>query len=1026
MDRSEELREALLDLEKSRKREQEQREISETLQAGLHAIVLARNPDEIFSGLIDVLQEPLGFKAAFVLTEKRDGALTVTVSSDPSFDDTLWQSQAMFERIFTGQPVAVYDTELVPEWSLQPDPVREKARSALHFVIRASEPRALFVCTHSEPAHFSQQHMTLARRFSVLAVQALQKIESDFKITGFKQAQERARHLNLVLRTVRNINQLITHEKNRDRLLKGACDIFIRDRGYASAWIAILDNEQKAIAMNKSGLGTDFEPMAERLKRGKLPNCVKKTLMQKKVFVIENPPAECGDCPLSGQYSGRSGVSARLEYNGKIYGLIVVSLPEGFALSEEEELLFKEATDDIAFALHSMEIEELHLHVEEALQKSEKKFRLLADNSIDCIWMLDTKLRFTYLSPSAERILGYKPEQMVGTKLGSYFKKREFVKVSALTAKALLNYKTFTHVTFETKMLNSIKDEVDIEISSTVLLDSQGKLIGLQGITRDITERKRAEDALLESARSLSEIIAGSSIATFVIDSDHVVTHWNRGCENLFEIPAKKMVGKNKIWRTFYSSQRPVLADLIVDNASNEDIHKYYVEGVKRSTVIEGAYEAEDFFNDLGENGKWFHFTAAPLRDSKENIIGAIETIQDITDRKLAEEEKAKLEEQFRQSQKMEGIGRLAGGIAHDFNNILSVILGHTEMAIEQIDPGHSLHAHLSEIHAATERSADLTRQLLAFSRKQILKPEVMDLNKGFYDFEEMLKRLIGEDIDLLFVPGPDLGMVNADRGQMEQVIMNLAVNARDAMPKGGKLTVETLNVDLDEKYSAEHVDVVPGSYVMISMTDSGCGMEEETRSKIFEPFYTTKDSAKGTGLGLSTVYGIVRQSGGNICVYSEPGVGTTFKIYLPRVEEPCTEKSRTEEHSTILTGDETILLIEDDASVRAIVISILEESGYTILEACDGTEALQICEENRGNIDLLFSDVIMPGINGRELADQIEVITPDIKILFMSGYTDNAIQHHGVLEPGTAFIEKPFSAFSLTRKIRDILDSVE
>ena len=1026
MDRSEELREALLELEESRKREQEQREISETLLAGLHSIMLARDSGELFRELSDILRKPLDCEAAFILTENSDGTLTATVSSDPAFADTVWQPHAMFERVWAGQPVAVYDTELVPEWEPQPARIKERARSALHFAINSSGQKALFVCIHSESAHFSQQHVTLARRFSAMATQALQMIENDYEIDALRQAQEREKHLNLVLRAVRNVNQLITHEKDKGQLLKGACDILTRDRGYDSAWIAIMNGEQKAVTISESGFGANFEPMAERLKRGESFNCTKNTLIQQEVFVVKNPPVECSNCPLSSHYSGRTGVSARLEYEGKVYGLIVVSLSEKSASSKEELSLFKEVTNDIAFALHSMEIEALQLQAEEAVRVSEEKFRLLAENSIDCIWMLDTKLRFTYLSPSVERMLGYKPEQIVGTKLSSYFKKKEFIKVGALATKALLKYKIFTHVTFETKMLNTDKDEVDIEISCTILLNDQGKLVGLQGITRDITERRRAEDALRESERKLSEIIAGYSIATFVIDSDHVVTHWNRACENLLGISAKEMVGSRKVWRAFYSEQRPVLADLIVDNASNEDIQEYYGDTLKRSTVIECAYEAEDFFPDLGDNGNWFHFTATPLQDNKENIIGAIETVQDITDRRLAEEEKAKLEEQFRQSQKMEGIGRLAGGIAHDFNNMLSVILGHTEMAIEQIDPDQSLHAHLTEIRSATERSADLTRQLLAFSRKQILKPEVMDLNKIVYDFEEMLKRLIGEDIDLIFVPGLDLGRVNADRGQMEQVMMNLAVNARDAMPKGGKLTLETLNVELDEEYSAEHVDVEPGSYVMISITDSGCGMEEETSSMIFEPFYTTKDLGKGTGLGLSTVYGIVKQSGGNVCVYSETGVGTTFKIYLPRVEEPYTEKSRTKEQSTTLTGDETILLIEDDAAVRAIVISILEGSGYTILEACDGTEALQICEENRGNIDLIFTDVIMPGINGRELADQIEVMIPGVKVLFMSGYTDNAIQHHGVLEPGTAFIEKPFTAFSLTRKIRDVLDLVE
>lgn len=869
----------------------------EVLLEGLHAIIIAVDPDEIFHKLTDILRKPLECKTAFVLTESSDGTLTAISSSDPTLINTVWQPRAVFKRAFTDKPVAIYDTELVHEWRLQPDSIRKNTRSALIFAINTSGQRALFVCTHSEPAHFSQKHVTLARRFSAMVTQALQGIERRLEIADLKKMQEKIRHLNLVLLSVRNINQLITQEKDRDQLLQSACNILTEDRGYANSWIAILNSEQRAIVTVESGVGKSFDAMAALLKRGVLTNCAKRVLGQKGVLLIENPLEECGDCPLTGLYSGRTGVSARLEHDGKVYGLVSVSVPREFAQNEEELSLFREAVNDIAFALHSIEIEEL---------------------------------------------------------------------------------------------------------------------------------QTQAKEALLESERKLTEILAGSSVATFVIDADHVVTNWNRACENLLGISATEMIGSRETYKPFYATQRPVLADYVVDNASNEDIQRVYGSTFKKSAVIESAYEVEGYFPNLGESGNWFHFTAAPLRDGKGNIIGALETVQNITDRKLIEEEKAKLEEQFRQSQKMEGIGRLAGGIAHDFNNILSVILGHCEMALEQIDSDQPLHPHLTEILTATERSAELTHQLLAFSRKQILKPEILNLNAVVSGTEEMLKRLIGEDIDLIFVPGPDLGRVNTDRGQMEQVIMNLAINARDAMPKGGKLTLETLNIELEAEYTALHVDVEPGSYVMLAITDSGCGMDEETRSQIFDPFYTTKALGKGTGLGLSTVYGIIRQSGGSVFVYSEPGEGTVFKIYLPRVEGECYGESKIEEQHTTLDGDETILLIEDDTAVRSVVIAILEDSGYTILEAGDGSEALRICGENKNSIDLVLSDVIMPGMNGRELVDRIKTSFPDIEVLFMSGYTDNAIQHHGVLEPGIDFIEKPFTAVSLTRKIREVLDRVK
>ncbi|MGA8438017.1 MAG: ATP-binding protein [Candidatus Sulfotelmatobacter sp.] len=392
---------------------------------------------------------------------------------------------------------------------------------------------------------------------------------------------------------------------------------------------------------------------------------------------------------------------------------------------------------------------------------------------------------------------------------------------------------------------------------------------------------------------------------------------------------------------------------------------------------------------------------------------------EDVTERRA-------LEEQLRQSQKMEAVGRLAGGIAHDFNNLLMVISGYSEFLLDRVGPDPALRAPAQEIAGAAQRASSLTRQLLAFSRKQMMAPKILDLNEVVTENLKMLTRVIGEDIDLVMIPEAKLGAVRADAGQIDQVIMNLAVNARDAMPSGGKLTIETSNVSLDEEYSRFHAPLRPGDYVMLTISDTGMGMDSETQSHIFEPFFTTK-GPKGTGLGLSTVYGIVKQSGGYIWVYSESGKGTTFKIYLPRVP------GRAESHAVVSTaesavtepGTETILLVEDETNLRYLARQFLEKQGYRVIEAADGAVAMQIAVAHEGVIHLLLTDVIMPGMNGRELAQRISEIRPNTKVLYMSGYTENVIGHNGTLDAGVRLLQKPFTLRELKSKVREVLDSI-
>ena len=392
---------------------------------------------------------------------------------------------------------------------------------------------------------------------------------------------------------------------------------------------------------------------------------------------------------------------------------------------------------------------------------------------------------------------------------------------------------------------------------------------------------------------------------------------------------------------------------------------------------------------------------------------------EDVSERRV-------LEQQLRQSQKMEAVGRLAGGIAHDFNNLLMVISGYSEFLLERLGPEPALRSPAQEIASAAERASSLTRQLLAFSRKQMLAPRILDLNGTITENLKMLTRMIGEDIDLVMVPHADLGAVRADSGQIEQVIMNLAVNARDAMPSGGKLTIETSNVTLDEEYARYHAPLRPGDYIMLAISDTGAGMDSETQSHIFEPFFTTK-GPKGTGLGLSTVYGIIKQSGGYIWVYSELGKGTTFKIYLPRVPYPgerVAPLAAAFETHKAEPGTETILLVEDEANLRYLARQFLEKQGYRVIEAADGAVAMQIVVAHEGVIHLLLTDVIMPGMNGRELAQRVSEIRPNVKVLYMSGYTENVIGHNGTLDVGVRLLQKPFNLRDLKDKVREVLDA--
>jgi two-component system cell cycle sensor histidine kinase/response regulator CckA len=528
-----------------------------------------------------------------------------------------------------------------------------------------------------------------------------------------------------------------------------------------------------------------------------------------------------------------------------------------------------------------------------------------------------------------------------------------------------------------------------------VARDSGGIAIRMIGAMTDISERSRSEAAIRFQAQLLNAV----QQAVVATDPEGIVIFWNKFAELLYGWTAEEAVGQT-----------------IQELTPSPFLRDHGAEIMERGAAG-GSWTGE--FLVQGKSGKAFPalLTTSPVLDERGTVLGFVTVSIDLTERR-------NLEEQFRQSQKMDAVGRLAGGIAHDFNNLLTVIRLNTEIIMEGFDPTDPRSEDVMQIRSAAERASGLTRQLLAFSRKQILQPRVLDMNSVVGNVEPMLRRLIGEDVTISSTCSAR-GYVVADPGQLDQVLVNLVVNARDAMPQGGRITIETRNVELDENYTSEHAPVVAGRYVMLSVGDNGVGMNRDTREHAFDPFFTTKEAGKGTGLGLATVYGIVKQSGGYVWIYSEPALGTTLKLYFPEVSASAafsTSEPRTASKDT-KRGSETILLVEDEEAVRGLTSRILEKQGYRVLAAQHGREAMEIASKESGRIDLVLTDVVMPGMNGRGLVERLTGIRPRIKSLYMSGYTDDDIIRRGFIEPSRSFLQKPFTSDNLLQTVRKVLD---
>ncbi|HEV8540143.1 MAG TPA: PAS domain S-box protein [Nitrospiraceae bacterium] len=671
---------------------------------------------------------------------------------------------------------------------------------------------------------------------------------------------------------------------------------------------------------------------------------------------------------------------------------------EDFLQKAHEELEFRVRHRTLELAKTNEELQEeitARRRAEEASREGERRLRAIIDTEPECVKILAGDGTLLLINPagvamieadSAEEMIGQSVYPLVAPGHREAF--QALVEWSYRGGKGALQ--------FEMIGLKGTRRWLDTHTAP--LRNERHEIIGVLGITRDISERKQAEEAYRESEERYRRLVDLSPDAIYINRGGKIVFINSAGVRLFGATSPEQIIGRSPL-------------DFV-----HPDYHQVVVERIRRLLEMrQPAPLIEEKMVRLDGSTGDIEVTASPFTDHGETAILVV--LRDITERK-------RLEEQLRQSQKMEAIGKLAGGIAHDFNNLLTVILGHSQLLLAALGREHPLLYQVEAIKSAGERTATLTNQLLAFSRKQMIQPRVLDLNQVVADMKRMLQPLIGEDIILATELAGDLWPIKSDLGQVEQVIMNLAVNARDAMVRGGTLTITTANVVLDDASVRHHVGAMPGAYVTLVVKDTGGGMDAETQSRIFEPFFTTKERGKGTGLGLSTVYGVVKQSHGFIEVISGPEQGTAFTIYFPRVEAASAAPRQEVAAPRQRTGSETILLVEDESLVRELVRCMLEGRGYTVLEAGHGEEAVRICETHGGSIDLLLSDVVMPGMNGRELARRAAAMRPELRVLLMSGYTDEVIGQREVLEAGMAFVRKPFAPDDLARKIREVLEA--
>ena len=825
-------------------------------------------------------------------------------------------------------------------------------------------------------------------------------------VTDLAEANGELMRVNRALKTLSTCNEALVRAESESELLDAICRNITGIGGYRCAWVGLAeDDDTKTVRpVAQDGFEHGYLDAAgitwADTERGHGPTGT---------AVRTGEPVVCQDLLADPHYAPwreharqrgcGSAIALPLTGDRRVMGALSIYAAEPNVFGAEEEALLTELAADLAYGITTLRARDEQERTLEALEVSEARFRALVEQIPAVIYTaaLDEASTTLYVSPQIETFIGYTSEEYTADP--DIWRKRlhpeDRARVLAEVQRAHESGEPFAS---EYRMIARDGRVVWFRDEAAVVRDAKGDPLQLQGLMFDITDRQQAHEALRESQEKTRRILDNIGVGVALISPQMEVIELNRQMREWF--PACD------------PDDRPVCYGAFND-PPNEGPCDYCPCVL---TLRDG--EVHEAVTQTPQQGRIIHYriVSAPVTDAGGRVTGVIEMVEDVTER-------MELEQQLRQSQKLEGIGQLAGGVAHDFNNLLTGISGYTQFVLEGAKEGTRMHEDLAEVRALTDRAANLTRQLLAFSRRQALEPVVLNINDIIEELSKMLKRLIGEHIRLEFMPAAGLGNVCADPGQIEQIVVNLVVNARDAMPDGGKLTVETDNIELDQAYADEHVGVKPGAYVMLAITDTGHGMDGATQQRIFEPFFTTKEVGKGTGLGLATVYGIVKQHGGNIWVYSEPGQGTTFKVYLPRVSDEVEDPTAQIEVAPLPQGTETILIVEDEESVRQVAERALTAQGYRVLSAGSPSEADRLVEACQDEIGFLLTDVVMPECSGKVVYERLKTRCPSLKVLFMSGYTDNAIVHHGILDTGTPFIQKPFGPERLLRKVQEVLN---
>lgn len=864
------------------------------------------------------------------------------------------------------------------------------------------------------------------------------------EITERKRMEQKLIRTNRALATLSECNQTLVRAEDEQHFLRDVCRIAVDKGGYLLAWIGLKeDDETKSVrvvahAGEAKSYMEDLEITWEDAPRGQGP--AGRAIRSGDVAIARCIETDEGFEPWRAaalEHGFLSSISLPFSINGATAGALNIYAGDVDAFDTEEVTLLEELAGDLGYGIRTLRQQKMAKTNEVRIQHLNAVLRGIRDVNQLIVRERDPQALIQSTCDLLVKSRGFETCCIVvcdddRVKLqadaGIQLKLRALRRMLAddVLPDCVKRVLRETHLVVRENPAQSCKDcPVSAEYADkrdivALRLESDGSTLGamlvslasgmasdpdeislLQEVAGDVAFALKNLKTKAERARAIEEVRASATrwSATFdaitdivcVLSKDHELVEINKAGSETIGMPKEEIIGR-KCFELVHGTKAPIAA---CPCASVVRTH-------------------QPTTNDYEQDGRHYELSAWPVLDQDRKLEAIVHVVRDVSEHK-------RLEEQMHGAQRMESVGRLAGGVAHDFNNILTVIQSFGGFVLESLDERDPAREDAKEILNAAERASKLTRQLLAFGRRQVVKPTVLNLNEAVSGLLKLLKRVIEEDIDLVTVLDSSLGNIKADVAQVEQILMNLAVNARDAMPKGGKLTIETTNVNLDQEYADNHLGVRPGPHVMLAVTDTGIGMSEEIRARIFEPFFTTKNEERGTGLGLSTVYGIVKQNNGNIWVYSEPGQGTTFKVYLPCVEEERTTVPE-RRHSPVVRGTETILVVEDDAGVRKATSRMLRKGGYTVLEADSGGEALLIAEKHAGEIDLMITDVVMPRMSGKELADRLKIVRPGMPVLFTSGYTDNAIVHHGVLDEGALFIEKPFSEEALLEKAREAI----